>query len=349
MLRTLALALGIAATLAAPVAQACTRVTYLGPEGRVLTGRSMDWSMPMVSNLWVFPRGMKRDGAAGARSVEWTSKYGSLIVSGYDISTVDGMNEKGLAANLLWLADSQYPQDDGTTPKMSLSIWGQFFLDNFATVAEAVAWLDENPFHTVTKDVPVQPGKLTTVHLSLSDAGGDSAVLEWVDGELSVHHGREYRVMTNDPVYDQQLAIAQYWKGVNPREALPGSTRAADRFVRAGTYIDMVVQSDDPRTAAAAVFSVIRNTSVPYGFGIPDAPNLSTTRWRVVADHKSRLFYVESAISPNAFWVDLSRLDFSPQAGVRKLDLGPDMTAIHAGEVSGDFVPDEPFVFEPGD
>lgn len=349
MLRTLALALGIAATLAAPVAQACTRVTYLGPEGRVLTGRSMDWSMPMVSNLWVFPRGMKRDGAAGARSVEWTSKYGSLIVSGYDISTVDGMNEKGLAANMLWLADSQYPQDDGTTPKMSLSIWGQFFLDNFATVAEAVAWLDENPFHTVTKDVPVQPGKLTTVHLSLSDAGGDSAVLEWVDGELSVHHGREYRVMTNDPVYDQQLAIAQYWKGVNPREALPGSTRAADRFVRAGTYIDMVVQSDDPRTAAAAVFSVIRNTSVPYGFGIPDAPNLSTTRWRVVADHKSRLFYVESAISPNAFWVDLSRLDFSPQAGVRKLDLGPDMTAIHAGEVSGDFVPAEPFVFEPGD
>ncbi|VDS07221.1 Choloylglycine hydrolase [Paracoccus haematequi] len=349
MLRTLALALSIAATLAAPVAQACTRVTYLGPEGRVLTGRSMDWSMPMVSNLWVFPRGMKRDGAAGARSVEWTSKYGSLIVSGYDISTVDGMNEKGLAANMLWLADSQYPQDDGTTPKMSLSIWGQFFLDNFATVAEAVAWLDENPFHTVTKDVPVQPGKLTTVHLSLSDAGGDSAVLEWVDGELSVHHGREYRVMTNDPVYDQQLAIAQYWKGVNPREALPGSTRAADRFVRAGTYIDMVVQSDDPRTAAAAVFSVIRNTSVPYGFGIPDAPNLSTTRWRVVADHKSRLFYVESAISPNAFWVDLSRLDFSPQAGVRKLDLGPDMTAIHAGEVSGDFVPAEPFVFEPGD
>lgn len=347
MLRPLALALGIAGTLAAPVAQACTRVTYLGPEGRVLTGRSMDWSMPMTSNLWVFPRGMKRDGAAGARSVEWTSKYGSLIVSGYDISTVDGMNEKGLAANMLWLADSEYPPDDGRTPQMSLSVWGQFFLDNFATVAEAVAWLDANPFHTVTKDVPMQPGKLTTVHLSLSDAGGDSAILEWIDGELSVHHGREYRVMTNDPVYDQQLAIARYWKGVNPREALPGTTRAADRFVRAGTYIDMVVQSDDPRTAAAAVFSVIRNTSVPYGISIPDSPNLSTTRWRVVADHKSRLFYVESAISPNTFWVDLSRLDFSQQAGVRKLDLGLDMSATQAGEVSGAFTPAEPFVFEP--
>ncbi|WP_295048829.1 linear amide C-N hydrolase [uncultured Paracoccus sp.] len=349
MMHRISLALGLAAALAAPVAEACSRVTYLGPEGRVLTGRSMDWSMPMLSNLWIFPQGMKRDGAAGARSVEWTSKYGSLIVSGYDIATVDGMNEKGLVANMLWLADSEYPEDDGTTPQMSLSVWGQFFLDNFATVAEAVAYLNENPFDTVTKDVPVQPGRLTTVHLSLSDASGDSAILEWIDGELSIHHGRDYRVMTNDPVYDQQLAISAYWKGANPREALPGTTRAADRFVRAGTYIDMVVQSDDPRTAAAAVFSVIRNTSVPFGVSIPDAPNLSTTRWRVVADQKSRLFYVESAIAPNVFWVDLAKLDFSPQSGVRKLDLGIDMSVIHSGEVSADFTPAEAFVFEPGD
>jgi choloylglycine hydrolase len=71
-------------------ALACTRVTYLGPEGRVLTGRSMDWKLPMISNLWVFPRGMEREGAAGPRSVRWTSKHGSMIVSGYDISTVDG-------------------------------------------------------------------------------------------------------------------------------------------------------------------------------------------------------------------------------------------------------------------
>jgi penicillin V acylase-like amidase (Ntn superfamily) len=83
-------------------AEACTRAVYLGPEDRVLTGRSMDWKLPMVSNMWVFPRGMARDGAAGARSMQWTSRYGSLVVSGYDISTADGMNEAGLVANLLW-------------------------------------------------------------------------------------------------------------------------------------------------------------------------------------------------------------------------------------------------------
>ncbi|CAM3136352.1 choloylglycine hydrolase [Paracoccus aminovorans] len=349
MFRKFTLSVALAAALAAPAAEACTRVVYLGPEGRVLTGRSMDWSMPMVSNLWVFPRGMTRDGAAGPRSLEWTSKYGSMIVSGYDIATVDGMNEQGLVANMLWLADSQYPQDDGRTPRMSLSLWAQFFLDRFATVEEAVAWLNENPLDVVTKDVPVQPGKLTTVHLSLSDATGDSAILEWLAGKLVIHHGRGYRVMTNDPPYDEQLAIAAYWKGVNPREAMPGTSRAADRFVRAGTFVDMVVQSDDPRTAAAAVFSVVRNASVPYGVSIPDAPNLSTTRWRVVADHKDRLFHVESAISPNVFSVDLGKLDFAEGSGVRKLDLGMDMERIQSGEVSAAFVAADPFAFEPAD
>lgn len=73
--------------VAAPVAAACTRAVYLGPEDRVLTGRSMDWKLPIVSNLWAFPRGMDRDGAAGERSVQWTSTFGSLAVSGYDIAT----------------------------------------------------------------------------------------------------------------------------------------------------------------------------------------------------------------------------------------------------------------------
>ncbi|AGT07937.1 linear amide C-N hydrolase [Paracoccus aminophilus] len=347
MFRKLALTFSVALMAAAPIAEACTRVIYHGPDGRVLTVRSMDWSLPMVSNLWVFPRGMTRSGEAGPRSLEWTSKYGSLIVTGYDISTVDGMNEAGLTANMLWLVSSDYPKDDGKTPQISLSLWAQYVMDNYATVAEAVADMQANPIHVVTSDVPMQPGRLATVHLSLSDPSGDSAILEWIDGALQIHHGPEFRVMTNDPPYDEQLAITSYWQGVNPREMLPGTTRAPDRFTRAGTYIDMVVQSDDPRTAAAAAFSVIRNVSVPYGISTPDAPNLSTTRWRVVADQKDRLFYVESAISPNIFWVDLKKLDFSEAGGVRWLDLGEDMAVLHSGEVSGDFTPAKPFRFEP--
>ena len=39
---------------------------------------------------------MKRDGRGGKNTISWVSKYGSLIVTAYDIGTADSMNEKGL-------------------------------------------------------------------------------------------------------------------------------------------------------------------------------------------------------------------------------------------------------------
>lgn len=335
---------------AASVAEACTRAVYLGPEDRVLTGRSMDWKLPMTSNLWAFPRGMERDGAAGARSVTWTSRYGSLAMTGYDIATADGMNEAGLNVNLLWEVEATYPEDDGVTPRISLSVFPQYLLDRYATVAEAVTDLRENPVLVQGGEVPIgPPGRAATVHVSMSDATGDSAIIEFVDGEMVVWHDRSYQIMTNEPTFDRQLAIRQYWEGVNPREFMPGTVKATDRFVRASFYINAVEQTADPRRAAAAVFSVIRQTSVPWGISISDQPNLSTTRWRIVADQKDRRFYVESIISPSIFWVDLASLDLAEGAEVRKLDLGVDIERVLSGEVSASFVPAEPFVFQPSD
>lgn len=62
-------------------------------------------------------------------------------------------------------------------------------------MAEAVAHVEATPLHAVTGEVPGMPGRMTTVHLSLSDATGDSAILEWIDGELTIHHDRAYQVM----------------------------------------------------------------------------------------------------------------------------------------------------------
>ncbi len=199
-------------------------------------------------------------------------------------------------------------------------------------------------------DVPVgPPGKAATVHVSMSDATGDSAIIEFVRGEMVIWHDRSYQIMTNEPTYDRQLAILDYWRGVNPREFLPGTVRATDLFVRANFYINAVEQSADARTAAASVFSVIRQTSVPWGISIADQPNLSTTRWRVVADHLDKRYYVESVTSPSVFWVDLANLDLSEGARVRKLDLGLDMERVLSGEASARFEPTDPFVFQPAD
>lgn len=142
--RSFALRLATALTLATTLyatAQACTRLVYLGPNDNVITARSMDWKNDIATHLWIFPRGMERSGEAGNRSLHWTSRYGSVIASGYDISTTDGLNEAGLMANVLWLVESQYPEFTGKKPGLTIAAWAQYVLDNFATVEEAVSAL----------------------------------------------------------------------------------------------------------------------------------------------------------------------------------------------------------------
>jgi len=119
--------------------------------------------------------------------------------------------------------------------------------------------------------------------------------------------------------------------------------------MRASFLINAIPKTNDTREAAAAVFSVIRNASAPWGISVDDQPNLSTTRWRVVADHKDRLYYFESVYSPNVFWVDLKNIDFAEDTGVRMLDLGSNQRNIFSGEVSGAFVAAQPFTFEPAE
>src|SRR5262245_30612781 len=93
----LAVVLALLTTFAGP-AETCTRALYVGKDGLVITGRSMDWGEDMHSNLWVVPRGMSRDGVAGPSSVKWTSKYGSLAVSSYEAGTA-GRHERKRAGD----------------------------------------------------------------------------------------------------------------------------------------------------------------------------------------------------------------------------------------------------------
>lgn len=327
-------------------AEACTRVVYKGPNHTIITARSMDFTLDIPANLWLFPRGMERNGSTGNNTIKWTSRYGSVSASSWDIAVSDGINEKGLVANMLWLVSSQYPEfskEKGNQKGLAVSLWAQYALDNFATVAEAVEHFRKEEFVVVTDYIP-GTDKYTTVHLSLSDANGDNAVLEYIDQKLVIHHDPSYTVMTNDPVFEEQLAINEYWKGIPGNIFLPGTNRAADRFVRAHYYINAIPQTDNTRIAIAGAFSVIRQCSVPYGISTEGFPNLSTTRWRTVSDQKNLVYYFEDALSPNAIWVDLKKLDFSEKGKVKKLAL--DKQQIYAGESSDKFIESKPFTFQ---
>jgi penicillin V acylase-like amidase (Ntn superfamily) len=322
-------------------AQACTRILYETAGKSFLTGRSMDWMDASAQTaLWVFPRGMKRDGAVGVNPIRWVSRYGSVVTSFYDAGTADGMNERGLVANLLYLKEAEWGNAAASSkPTLSAGAWAQYFLDNFATVGEAVRAMADPAFSIIAPPLP--NGHAAGLHLSLSDATGDSAILEYIKGKLVIHHGSQYRVMTNSPTFDQQLALNAYWEQLGGNNFLPGTISAADRFVRATYNLKASPKYADSTLSLASIFSQVRAVSVPLGMADPSRPNIAMTLWRTVADQQAKIYYFESVIYPAISWVPLGKVDFAEGASPKVIRIQRDKAL--AGDLSGQFKVSQPF------
>ncbi|MCE9624239.1 MAG: linear amide C-N hydrolase [Deltaproteobacteria bacterium] len=320
--------------LVAPsVSSACTRVLWNDSGMPVLVGRTMDWPESTQPKIWVLPRGTARDGGAPENPAKWTSRYGSLVTSVYDLGSADGVNEKGLAAHLLFLKATDFGPRDAAKPGVLAGKWAQYVLDNFSTVNEALEGLGK-----IQPVMQEHGGFKSTVHLAIEDASGDSAILEYINGKLEVHHGRQYTVMTNDPSYDQQLAYLKTLDFSHPSSdtPLPGNVKPTDRFARATYFRQLLRPTSDLRVAISAIMSIVRNVSVPF-----DAPYLSdprfavyNTEYRTVIDMNPMVYFWEYSKSPSVLWVEAKNVNFAKGAPVKSLD----PTALDLnGEVSGRF------------
>lgn len=319
-------------------ADACTRVLWNDNKLAVVVGRSMDWPVSTEPKIAVFPRGLKRDGGRLGPEIvvkespaTWVSKYGSMVVTVYGVGAADGFNERGLAAHMLYLTATDFgPRDPGKLG-LQAGLWAQYVLDNAGTVAEALAELAK-----VQLVMTEARGRKATVHLAMEDASGDSAIIEYIEGKLVIHHGRDYRIMTNDPTYDQQLALLekQDFSHPNSEMPLPGNVNPRDRFQRAAYYAALLPEPKTEREAIASIFAIIRNVSVPFGapyksFGIYN------TEYRTAINLTDKRYFFELTTSPNVIWAELLKFDLSPGAPVMILD--PDDIAL-SGDVTGRFL-----------
>jgi choloylglycine hydrolase len=297
----------------------------------------MDWPESTEPVLTALPRGMKRDGgkfgaevAVPENPLRWISKYGSLVTTVYGRGSADGLNEKGLAMHMLYLTATDFGARDPARPGLQATLWGQYLLDNAATVSEALALLE--PIQLV----PVEThGFKSTVHLAIEDASGDSAIIEYIGGKPVIHHGHEFTVMTNDPTYDEQLKLLKQVDFSKPSSSLPlpGNVNAVDRFQRASYYKALLPEPKNEREAISGVLAIARNVSVPFGapykgFGIYN------TEYRTAANLADRRYYFELTTSPHVIWVDLAKLKLT--AGAPVLALNPDDLQL-SGDVTGKF------------
>ena len=114
-----------------------------------------------------------------------------------------------------------------------------------------------------------------------SDAKGESAIFQYVDGKLNVHHSREYKVMTNSPPYEQQLAINAYWELISGERMLPGTLSAADRFVRTSYSLKPARKFEDRQSSVPFVFSQMRAIDVPFGMTHPESLDVTKSDFTI--------------------------------------------------------------------
>jgi penicillin V acylase-like amidase (Ntn superfamily) len=335
--------LGLATLSLATTAFPCSRVLWDTGNGHVFVGRTQDWTEKINSAFRVHPRGRERMGAVAENPHKWTSKYGSLILSGYDMGTHEGVNEKGLSAHVLYLAgSSDFGKRDPKLEGVGITQWAQYYLDNYASVAEAVE--AQKGFTFQIEPLILPNGFPALVHVSLSDKSGDSAVVEYIGGKAQVYHDKRFNVMTNEPTYDKQIENLKQYRTFGGDKPLPGERTPTDRFVRAAYYVEGLPKPTNQGEGAAYMFSVIRNVSVPFGKPDPEKPNVSSTIFRTVIDLTGGRYYFESTYAPNVVWIDISKLDFSRGQPEMELQVEKQIFSLN-GEVTSQLSQAKPFVF----
>ena len=99
--------------------------------------------------------------------------------------------------------------------------------------------------------------------------------------------------MTNDPPYDQQLALLKTLDFSKPSSdmPLPGNVNPRDRFQRADYYMAMLPEPKDEREAVAGVLAIARNVSVPFGAPYKSFGIYNTEYRTVIEPHRQVLLF----------------------------------------------------------
>ena len=331
------------AMVAVQDAFACSRVVLRSDSTDiVMVGRTLDWRTPIPTNIYVYPAGMHRESMPDGMRLTWKSKYGSVIAVGYDGGVTEGMNERGLVMNGLFCKGSNYRTAayGSNTPSISLAVFVSYFLDNFATVDEAEAWLRKTEFGISGQTF--DGGTVSLLHWALTDTSGKTLIIEFNNGEMDLYSSKNYQVLTNDPQYQSMQAIEYYWQSVGGENFLPGGVRSRERFARGSYFMKHIPTSGICSDQALwQLTSIMNNVSVPLGYEVKDRPNLSSTQWRSIADINRQRYYMHFTNTLSTFYIDLSTINLSHCAPVLKLDTSKNENLF--GNVNAALIPSQPF------
>lgn len=295
-------------SLPASLSSACSAV-LLRVEGGPVMARSYDWHLGDALLMGNQP-GIAKRALSFDHPAQWVSKYGSITINQYGRELpCEGMNQAGLAIAVLWLDESEYPAADAR-PTVNSSQWVQYQLDTASGVADVVA---------SDRAIRITPLGGAKVHYFVSDASGDCAVIEFLNGTMVVHRGDTlpHPLITNDTCEASQRSLASY-QGFGGGAPVPADDRLS-RYVRLAVRRSKLEPAD--REAAEVGLQVIDSVRQPH------------TQWQVAYDLAERRIGFRTASHAAVRYVDLDDHPFDSTRPVRTLDIQAPLE----GDVSDEF------------
>lgn len=213
--------------------QACTTLAVTDTDtGHDLMVRNMDW-YPAVPGMMVATAptdGYRSVGVApvmtGKANATPTTDELETSANIAPLTTMDGVNEKGLSAAILQIHRWQAPNDG--KPSISQLAVVRLLLDKAATVDEAISLLGRY-------DIAAYGDKYASLgglHYALADATGAKATIEFDGGKMHVTRPTDtYQTTTNTMTWNHEIESDRRWKKVDTavREA-GGSMDERDAF-----------------------------------------------------------------------------------------------------------------------
>ena len=348
----------LAAIFSAQLVFSCTDIEVVAKDGSRIIARTMEFTLDLKSNILTRQRGFtfKTEAPFSKPGLNWQTKYGYVYFNALNKDfTVDGLNEKGLAFEYLYLPGlTQYQEvpTDKANQALPYYQFGDWVLSNFATVEEVKNALQD--VYIFEQKINGLGNMVFPLHAAIHDKKGNGIVVEFIKGKVNVY---DYAgVMTNAPTYDWQLAnLGQYLNlaPFNPKPivlngvsyaangegsgmlGLPGDVSPPSRFVKMATMVKSAFQVDNAAQAVNLAEHIINNVDIPAGFVRSKANNkvqFETTEWTVFKDLTNLKLYYHTYNDTNLKVIDLNKIDFSKDSKPLILHLGvkpiiPDVTS----------------------
>jgi penicillin V acylase-like amidase (Ntn superfamily) len=288
------------------LSNACTTF-FINKNGQLVFGRNYDW-ISGAGMIFTNLRGLQKtsmkteDGA----TLNWISQYGSISFNQYGKEfPTGGMNEKGLVVELMWLDGTVYPSSD-ERPAVGTLQWIQYQLDCSETIEDVIA--SDRILRIASKGT-------VPLHFLIADANGNSATIEFLEGKMVVHKGKDlpFAVLTNDP----------YAESIQQTKSFTGQSYSSiDRFGRACSKVNQYQLENIKIPVVDFAFTLLDN--VAQG---------DWTKWSIVYDINARKIYFKSLNAAAIKNISFSSFDLACSASSKMLDINEALK----GEVSGSF------------